>query len=520
MKRLLAGLLTCLLLTGCALTAEKPYVPTSGVQMDLSVLEPFAPPEEIAQRRSPERVEDLTAGDYGLLRPYIGSRAAFDMTIYGNEGIYNGSMGLIDENGAIVVDPVYTDVTLLTQWDDADAPKFWRLSKEVQKENEWGTYMEQLHGFCTLDGSVVEPCIYESINYQYGYIIACNRAKDGLLRIFDSQGKLLLDTESWTERFPIYSDMGYSSVEVSENLLFLGVTDETADYGMDFWLCDWEGNVLSKDYDYVTLSGEAPYACGTWDDGADGYIDEYGNLLRSGYESVSEYHDGQAIVNQGGQQQVIDTDGNVLWTSDAYYLYTCLSDTTVYYQEPFDDELETGSYRYYNKDFELMFPEADHVSWMYDDWFLVWQNGIGTLTDGTRSAVLDGAVLNNADFYYGNDMGVDDLIMVTTWGETGQLWWLFHEEPQLLAKDSDQGSGAAILPDRLDGNSVAVTYDGMTYPVKYSALDYPGAPKLDNVYVLNVYDGWYMVEDEFSAGYMDADGNWLFRVSLMEDMID
>ena len=54
----------------------------------------------------------------------------------------------------------------------------------------------------------------------------------------------------------------------------------------------------------------------------------------------------------------------------------------------------------------------------------------------------------------------------------------------------------------------------------YHAVDYPGAPKLEGVNVLGIYNGWYMVEDEFTAGYMDADGNWIFRVSLMTDMVD
>ena len=68
--------------------------------------------------------------------------------------------------------------------------------------------------------------------------------------------------------------------------------------------------------------------------------------------------------------------------------------------------------------------------------------------------------------------------------------------------------------------AVAVRYSINVYPYDYRLLDYPGAPKLENVKVLGVYGDWYMVEDEFTAGYMDADGNWLFRVSLMTDMTD
>ena len=522
MKRLIASLLLVLLLAGCGTTPvvevpeEPEFQPTSGVQMDLSKLEKFNPVEEVYTRRTEEKVGDLVPGDYGMLRPFVGSRAAFDMTIYGNEGIYNGNMGLVDETGAIVVDAVYTDVSLLTQWGNDDAPKFWQLSKEIVKNG----FTEQIRGFCTLDGSVVEPCIYESVNYQNGYLVAVENAEEGLFRIFDGEGKLLLNSADWAERPHIYMEMGWGTVDVSEHLLFIGVDAPETDYGMERVLYDWDGNLLTKDYDYVTITGEAPYPCGSWEGGNNGYMDEYGNLLTLGYESVTEYHDGQTIVKRNGQTQVIDTEGNVLWEPDVDYLYTLPTDTALYYHHEVDDGLNSISYRYYNSEFEQLYPEADHVSWMLDDWFLVWEDGVGRLDNGEKSVVLEGAVLGDMDNYYGNDMGADDLILITTWNDSVQTYWLFDKEGNLLTKGSTKGSYVDILPDRLGDSSVAVTCGMAAYPAEYAALDYESAPKLKDVNVIAVYDGWYMVEDQFSAGYMDADGNWIFRISLMEDMTD
>ena len=523
MKRLILSLLLVLLLAGCGTTpvVEEPeFQPTSGVQMDISKLQKFEPVEEIYTRRYVEKTEDLIPGDYGMLRPFVGSRAAFDITIYGNSGIYNGNMGLVDETGEIVVDAVYTDVSLLTDWNNNGAPKFWKLSKEIWKDNEWGGYMEQIHGFCTLDGSVAEPCIYESISHQNGYLVAVENSAEGLFRIFDDEGNLLLNSADWAERSNIYMEMGYGTVEVSEHLLFIGVEVPFSEYGMERWLYDWDGNLITKDYDFVTITGEAPYPCGSWGGGDCGYLDEYGNLLTLGYESVSEYHNGQAIAKRNGQSQVIDTDGNVLWIPDVDYFYTCLSDTAVYYQLEVDEGMETISYRYYDSNFEQLYPEADHVSHMFDDWFLVWEDGVGRLDNGEKSAVLEGAVLEKVDYYYGNDIGADDLLLITTWVDSEQFWWLFDEDLNLLAKGVGEGNYAEILPNRLDGDSVAVTYERMSYPAKYTVLDYPGAPKLGNVNLIAAYGNWYMVEDAFSAGYMDKDGNWLFRISLMEDMTD
>ncbi len=522
MKRLIASLLLVLLLAGCGTTPvvevpeEPEFQPTSGVQMDLSKLEKFKPVEEVFTRRTEEKVGDLVPGDYGMLRPFVGSRAAFDMTIYGSSGIYNGNMGLVDETGAIVVDAVYTDVSLLTQWGNDDAPKFWQLSKEIVKNG----FTEQIRGFCTLDGSVVEPCIYESISYQNGYLVAVENAEEGLFRIFDGEGKLLLNSADWAERPHIYMEMGWGTVDVSEHLLFIGVDAPETDYGMERWLFDWDGNLITKEYDFVTITGEAPYPCGDWGEDGNGYMDEYGNLLTLGYESVTEYHNGQAIVKRNGQTQVIDVEGNVLWQPDVSYMYTCLSDTAVYYQLESDEGLETISYRYYDSNFEPLYPEADHVSWMFDDWFAVWEDGIGRIDNGEKSAVLEGASAETMDYFYGSGTGTDDLLFVTTWIDSEQYWWLFDENLMLLKKSAGESTLAEIVEDRLGSSSVAVTYEQMQYPAKYTALDYEGAPKLENVNLIAVYGGWYMVEDQFSTGYMDADGNWLFRISLMEDMTD
>lgn len=529
MKRLLFGLLLCLWLTGCmaeqthqpgheqALASYNAEKPMTGVFVDTAQLTGFAPPQEVYTRRSEAFVEELTSGDYGMLRPFVGSRAAFDMTIHGGAAVYNGKMGLVDGKGAIVVDPVYTDVTLLTDWNNKNTPKLWRLSKEVQK----GEYMEQIYGFCTMDGFVAEPCIYESVSYHNGYIVAVENSAQGLFRIFDFEGSLLLDSASWTQRPVIYMSMGGGTVEASEQLLYITVAAGPDNWDVERWLYDWQGNLISADYDWVDLGGEAPYTFDSWDGGKCGFLDAEGNeILQGDYESVSQFYFGQAVVTQNGKKQVIDTHGNVLWTApEEGYLGVWHTETTVYYSLE-THNTETFSYRCYNKDFEPMYPEADHVSYLYDDWFLVWQEGICTVTDGTRSAVLEGAVLDQEDDYYAYDTGAKDLLLIATWKDSVQEYWLFDRELTPLSHGSGENTRVELLTDRTDGSAVAVLYPWMSYPYHYTVLDYPGAPELKNVEVLDIYGGWYLVEDEFSAGYMDEAGNWLFRVSLMTDMVD
>ena len=492
----------------------------TGVQMDLSKLETFEPVEEMYTRRYAEKTEDLIPGDYGMLRPFVGSRAVIDTLSFGSSRVCNGNMGLIDETGAIVVDAVYADICLLTDEQSGDVSNFWRLGKAVPKEYKWGSGAELSFGFCTLDGSVAEPCIYESIQYQNGYLVAVENSAEGLFRIYDSQGKLLMDSACWAQKPTVYRNRSWSGISVSDHLLSIVVQHDAENaYDGECWLCDWYGNIISKEYGYVLFDGEGPYDCNIRSGGAC-YIDQYGNLLSADYELTSEYLFGRAVVRRGGAYQVVDKNGAVLWQPDVTDMKTCLADTTVYYQVPYRDNSGTNLYQYYNSDFELLYPEADQVKWLVDDWFLVCKDDVLYLDNGQKSSELEGAVSKNVKDYHSNENALHELRLISKSDIYQSVWWLYDRELNPLVSCDSDGEYATIKVDLLGDGSVATAYKEETNPEMFRMLDYEGAPKLKDVGVIAIYDGWYMVEDTFSAGYMDKDGNWLFRVSLMDDMTD
>jgi len=556
MQRLLVLLLVCLLLTGCssqpAPVPEEPAAapelapepvtepeetvpepeetvpvydsskPVTGVYVDTSGLTSFQPPQELYTRRSETFTEDLISGDYGLLRPYYGSRAAFDMTIYGGSGIYNGYMGLIDEHGAIVVDPVYTDIGYLYDQSCGDPAPFYLLSKGRWVENDWGGYMGQVHGFCSLDGKIAIPCQYEQISCWGDRIVAVQDAKAGMFHVYDTDGNLLLDSANWQNRPTIYLSDGMGTATVSEHLLFFSVQSENGEpWDVEFHLYDWQGNLISDQYDWVELYGEPPYACGSWDGEGSGcgYIDGTGQPMpEQVFDSVSAFYDGQALVTIGGMPQVIDSTGNTLWTAPEGELHYVQSDGCRYYlwRKNWDSVYYL---RYYDMDFEQMYPEAEYIQYVCGDFFLIWQDDRCTLTNGKLSAeVPDAENPGRRDYYFsGTDGG---LSLINSWYNGQYTYWLYDDQLQLLRHETLVEESVDLLYDRIGGSGVAVRYLTYTYPYGYTALDYPGGPKLENVRVLGVYGGWYLVEDAFSSGYMDAEGNWLFRVNLMTDMTD
>lgn len=553
MKRLIPLLLICLLLAGCAADPqpeqeppaameevpaepipelmEAPEVvpeydnskPMTGVYVDTSKLTAFQPPQEIYTRRSEAYVDELTPGDYGLLRPYYGSRAAFDMTIYGSSGIYNGNMGLIDDQGAIVVDPVYTSIELLYDRSTGAAVPFYALAKEAWADNEWGGWMSRRYGVCSLDGGMVIPCEYETITYFDGQIAALKSAEEGILHVYDVDGRLLLDTETWQNRPRINYYDGMGTVEITDHLIFLSVVEETSDsWDVKFSLYDWQGNLISDDYDWADLSGEGPYPIGKWDGGGSGYIDAFGNpVLDQNYEHTGSFRNGQAVVRKNGVSYVIDREGNTLWQPDAENLYTIVTENGYYYNT-YDENMGVAENHYYDGEFRQLYADAEQVRHLERSRFLTWQNGVCTLQDGERSVVLKGAEDANRDYYsfYSNDIW--DLMLVQSFQLQSQEYWLLDRDLNLLASGQLKDEGVELLTDHLMDRSIAVHYSttGYDYPYDFYVLEYPGAPKLEDVRVLGVYSGWHMVEDDFSSGYMDADGNWLFRVSLMTDMVD
>ena len=175
---------------------------------------------------------------------------------------------------------------------------------------------------------------------------------------------------------------------------------------------------------------------------------------------------------------------------------------------------------YYDSSFRKLYPEADYVQHLYGAYFLCWSGNVCTITDGHRTAVLEQAPGAYEYSYHCYDNGSESLILINGYRAEDQCFWLFDTNLTLLSHGTLKDETVELLTDRLTGQSVAVQRDEYVYPYVYHTLDYPGAPKLENVKVLGVYGDWYMVEDEFTAGYMDADGNWLFRVSLMTDMTD
>ena len=183
MKRLLCLLLTAaLLLGGCALTdtpepseteaptqsteapTEPHYATTAGgitVKSDYSAYTARVAPEAKYTRLSEGPLPELLPSeDYGAIYPYIGSE------LYSTEYDFSAGYlyGMVDENGRILTDPVYTNAALLSDYGVYRSSPFWLLERvgEVYT-NEYGyETADRFYALASLDGSFVTDCIYTS----------------------------------------------------------------------------------------------------------------------------------------------------------------------------------------------------------------------------------------------------------------------------------------------------------------------------------------------------------------------
>ena len=469
------------------------------VWMDASGLTKFAAPEEIFTRRTPEPVEELTPGDYGMLRPYVGSRVA-DMNIYGEEASINGSMGLLDASGAIVVDPVYTEVWAIP------GLQMYRLAKSEMAQHGETAYAVKRYGFCTIDGSVSVPCQYTNLTETNGYLLAVLDPMKGLFHVYDGRGRLLLDSASWEERPVLQPWNDVPSGYVSQEVLALHVEG-----GGKWNLYDWSGTCLGEDFFWVDVGTEAPYI--VYDDQVmPHYVDARGEpVLDMDYASADLFHNGQALVSRNGSFTVIDQSGQELWTAPPETVTRYLLEDKVLYGCYNRD----GRTRWFDGEFRELFADYDTVKMLEDGWFLCTKEDTVWLTDGTKITEVPSAKTGDG---YGWQRG--DLILLYIWHMDGTDFWVFRSDLTPVCQTTFEDPSLNILQDPFGGDSIVVKYDSGSYPYRNRPVSYDGAPQLPGVYVLGIYGGWYQVEDTFSSGYMDAEGNWLFRVSLMADMTD
>jgi len=332
MKRLIPLILLLSLLCACAPGTEAP-APTAtptpmdnglSVHIDYSGYSPYEPPEAKYTRLSDEWIENLAPrADYGTLYPFMGTKlysSSQDGYTYENGALY----GLFDENGRIVADATYAEITRLDYYDYASNKShtcpFLLLSRGVCSntvETDYGEYYEgsAIYALASLDGKFVTECKYGYIRgFAEGVLCAASYESEEFV-LYDNYGNILM-----TEKDVPFEDFWCGSISYDEGIISM---NSSRDYDSGYYYLDIDGNILHGPYQSIT-----PYSCGTAVVCFYGE-DRYSIIDRAGqrtspftYDFLTSQGDGQYVhYDSEGVCSIIRANGAVVFSTDTDTLF-------------------------------------------------------------------------------------------------------------------------------------------------------------------------------------------------------
>lgn len=303
-----------LMLSACAQQAETeapPPVDNGGVQVNWNALTPYEAPKNQYTRRYADYTDHLIAAeDYGTLIPFPGKR------IYTDWMVDTWLFGLVTANGEIVVDPVYSNASVIQQYDPVLGRAVTMPCLLLQKVNYDPDTEKELWdvAVAAADGSWVRDG-YTRFYGSSGELMALGTA-DGRMEVLNSDGSL-----RWSKRYTELELPDY----VTENGEALNITEGTICYWDDYnspertvYYLDLNSGKVTKRMGGAVAWSFSDGLAATWQevDGTTlyGYVDKTGEwVIAPQYIEANDFCGGTAIVKlQDMRQALIDKTGTVL----------------------------------------------------------------------------------------------------------------------------------------------------------------------------------------------------------------
>ncbi|SHI20605.1 WG containing repeat-containing protein [Sporobacter termitidis DSM 10068] len=476
----------------------------SGVKTDYSGLTPYKPPEEKYTRLSDGPLPGLQpSGNYGQLLPYLGE------TMYRDGGAYRAinMYGLVTENAEIVTDPVYTNVYTGQYFDigkyaGAFAPAYdlEKVADDIDRENPWNS---ERHAACALDGSWVTPFDYIRIYFTDKVFMGMRDAETNDFDILDYSGKLLYNTKSLGCYKYLSSKTSYMfSDGYGEGLIGLPLSD-----GRTVYIDALTGKETYTDYadGGAFIGGRARVT----QDGLIGFIDRSFQLvIKPQYTYAAAFVNGRNIVQlQDDSYAVIDDAGKILFQNKNMI--------TQYDAKTYGVYDSSSNSRYYGDDFKELAADGHTLTPLYDGWFYYTTDIGAVLLNGSEKHLLGG--VKNINFVSGGLVGCYDSGK-DVWSEGimtlegKEVVPLTQNVSPTIVTSKKTGDVYIILtsyaPDGSNQTYAVMTKDGQTiFFGKGAAYCSEQCDLLE-------------VRDEQSFGYMDLNGNCLFKISLLRYLPD
>ena len=550
MKRLLCLLLTAaLLLGGCALTdtpepseteaptqsteapTEPHYATTAGgitVKSDYSAYTARVAPEAKYTRLSEGPLPELLPSeDYGAIYPYIGSE------LYSTEYDFSAGYlyGMVDENGRILTDPVYTNAALLSDYGVYRSSPFWRLERvgEVYTDEYGYETADSFYALASLDGSFVTDCIYSGVTGCGDVALATRRVNGEIvLEVIDASGRLIYSSlEHPLERplSPYAYGFGYSDgilrlyAETGEYDSYESWDGETEYYPIyGYYFADLDGNLLSGPYQSAgSLSGG--YSAVELSNGNYTYIGrEPCYLTDTEFLYAGDFIDGYVCVDFAddgeGPYCIVDTDGEIINELEGMY-------TPYYYSRAYHIYDSAGNENIYDSRGELLYSTATTADgWtgynQFIDTLLLYDSN-GNYHSGMLRSTETGATYEIPDGYQ-LDYSFLPYVLLNRYDENYRCVSYVLLDMDLNEVSSGRGS-LSQEDDCITGTSYFINSGS---PLRLYDME------MNELCVFSgssgrcqwIYGDRIMLMDSFSCSYYDLDGNLLFRYLLDDAMGD
>ena len=550
MKRLLCLLLTAaLLLGGCALTdtpepseteaptqsteapTEPHYATTAGgitVKSDYSAYTARVAPEAKYTRLSEGPLPELLPSeDYGAIYPYIGSE------LYSTEYDFSAGYlyGMVDENGRILTDPVYTNAALLSDYGVYRSSPFWLLERvgEVYTDEYGYETADSFYALASLDGSFVTDCIYSGVTGCGDVALATRRVNgEVVLEIFNTSGNLIFSSlEHPLERplSPYAYGFGYSDgilqlyAETGEYDSYESWNGETEYYPIyGYYFADMNGNLLCGPYHSAgPLSGG--YSAVELSNGNYTYIGrEPCYLTDTEFLYAGDFIDGYVCVDFAddgeGPYCIVDTDGEIINELEGMY-------TPYYYSRAYHIYDSAGNENIYDSRGELLYSTATTADgWtgynQFIDTLLLYDSN-GNYHSGMLRSTETGATYEIPDGYQ-LDYSFLPYVLLNRYDENYRCVSYVLLDMDLNEVSSGRGS-LYQLNDKMTGTSyIAANGSSLRlYDMEMNEVCVlPGSSEWNQW----IYGSRTMLLDDFSCSYYDLDGNLLFRYLRDDTMGD
>lgn len=316
----------------------------------------------IPEGRKQGEMGELIASDHGTLLTYKGGEL-YENFVDGEAWTAGYMNGFFTEDGTLVTDPVFSDISRVVWWDstagtEVYAPMYqYVVSAKEEWNEESGWYETDVRRkFAALDGTVVSEKDYAVINGQSTGVFCMDSYDSDSFEFFDFSGKLVL-----TEK-----DIIKANPELAGKEMRLTVLSENGDY---FSLDTDEGTYILDGTSYKILAGPYSYADRFVDRravvslfGKDMVIDDSLNvIIPADYANIVRLANGGfAAITEDGATTVFDKDGNILNTFNIGY-DGISSAAYGFYEYRYNRESSSSSYMYYDFDGKLLFEDENGV---------------------------------------------------------------------------------------------------------------------------------------------------------------